>query len=528
MEMQQNIIKNVLKEDTDFIAYVNLDTEEIHTIMTNENCSVVPPLQGDYSAIIEESVSKLVHPDDREECQRELSLANIQKQLEQRERFELLYRLWCGSEYRRKIMIIHYYDHTRNILVLVSRDVTENYLREQRARDKIYQAMTKAQKVSQEKNEFLERMSHEIRTPMNSIIGLTYLSKENIGNQKQLLENLDKIEMSACFLRSFIDDILNLSLLESGRVANNDENIDFALFLNDLEEWGRNCAQEKHLSFSMQVRGSFADEYYFDGEKLREALMNILNNAVKYTQTGGEVAFIAERLQDHESETICRFEIRDSGIGMERTFLTHVFDVFEQENTQSTTLYGGMGLGLTISKNIIDFMNGKIDVYSEKGKGSTFVVTVPLQRTKDHMPGARKHSNTSDLEYDFAGKRVLLVEDNEINIEITKNILVHKNFEVEVALNGKEGVECFQNHEAGYYDAILMDIRMPVMDGLTATERIRNSQRADGSVIPIVAMTANAFEEDVRKSLEAGMDAHLSKPVDIHKMYALLDSIIFG
>lgn len=173
-------------------------------------------------------------------------------------------------------------------------------------------------------------------------------------------------------------------------------------------------------------------------------------------------------------------------------------------------------------------MDGKIDVYSEKGKGSTFVVTVALERVEDMEESIRKQNKSETLDYDFSGKRVLLVEDNEINIEITKNILTHKNFEVEVAVNGEEGVSMFLEHEPGYYDVILMDVRMPVMDGLTATKKIRESGHMDSSRIPIVAMTANAFEEDVRKSFEAGMDAHLSKPVDIKQIYSVLDSMICG
>ena len=183
---------------------------------------------------------------------------------------------------------------------------------------------------------------------------------------------------------------------------------------------------------------------------------------------------------------------------------------------------------MSIARNIIEFMGGKIDVYSEKGKGSTFVVTVTLQKVADYEMSLRKQSKLENLDYDFSGKRALLVEDNEVNIEITRNILKHKNLEVEVAVNGEEGVNAFLMHEPGYYDVILMDIRMPVMDGLTATKKIRNAEREDAKKIPIIAMTANVFEEDVRKSFEAGMDAHLSKPVDIKQMYFVLDGMIYG
>lgn len=389
--------------------------------------------------------------------------------------------------------------------------------------------MKEIQNMEKQQNVFLERMSHEIRTPMNSIIGLTYLSKENINNSKQVLENLDKIERSARFLRSFIDDILNLSLLESGRVAYNKEEILFARFLEMLTEQVKKQAEEKHIRFCMETRGTLEQTYYFDGEKLREALYNILQNAVKFTPTEGKIDFIVELLQEHSGSGTFRFEIRDNGIGMTSEFLPKAFEAFEQEEKGGTTLYGGTGLGLAISKNIIDFMGGKIDAYSTKDSGTTVVVTVVLDKVEEKPGGLQKEQKKSgEKEYDFTGKRVLLVEDNEINIEITKNILVHKNFEVDVTLNGKEGVEQFLSKGSGYYDAILMDIRMPVMDGLTAAKMIRESSHVDSKTIPIIAMTANVFEEDVKKSFEAGMNEHLSKPVNIRQMYGLLHKVIFG
>ena len=295
--------------------------------------------------------------------------------------------------------------------------------------------------------------------------------------------------------------------------------------IRNIEKEISDKAQEKKISFSVQRRGSFADQYLFDREKLNEALSAILENAVKYTQPEGSVFFIIELFTRGEQETIFRFEIRDNGIGMEQNFLPHIFDAFAQEDDRNTTLSGGTGLGLTISKNIIDFMGGKIDVYSEKGKGSAFVVTVPLKTAKEDR---RRTERTTYQEYDFSGKRVLLVEDNEINIEITRNILIHKNFMVDIAENGKAGVEQFLKHEPGYYDVILMDIRMPVLDGLAATRCIRESDHSDSKTVPIVAMTANVFEEDVKKSFDAGMNAHLSKPVDIKQMYAVLDELITG
>ena len=543
MEKQRAILESVIKEEIDFISYVDLEDGMVHTIVTNEDADVMPPIDGDYQKVNDVTIPKYVHPEDREMCEREFRLERLQENLQKKERFVINYRLLCGGEYRRKSMNIHYYDKTKMTLVFVRRDVTDNYEEEQNRQREIYDAMLAAKRADRSKSEFLERMSHEIRTPLNSIIGLSYLSRANLGDEKKVLENFDKIEMSAQFLRSCMDDILNLSLLESGRVAFHEESTDFEAFLTHIEKEFSDKAQEKKISFSVQRRGSFADQYLFDREKLNEALSAILENAVKYTQPEGSVFFIIELFTRGEQETIFRFEIRDNGIGMEQNFLPHIFDAFAQEDDRNTTLSGGTGLGLTISKNIIDFMGGKIDVYSEKGKGSAFVVTVPLKTAKEDR---RRTERTTYQEYDFSGKRALLVEDNEINIEITRNILmyqnvscnfnieitrnilIHKNFMVDIAENGKAGVEQFLKHEPGYYDVILMDIRMPVMDGLAATRCIRESDHSDSKTVPIVAMTANVFEEDVKKSFDAGMNAHLSKPVDIKQMYAVLDELVTG
>lgn len=527
MELHDRIMENVIKEELDFIAYVDVETKSLHTVVTNRNTDIIPPIDGDYQIENDNYIRRFVDPEDQEFVTAELELDNIRKKLEEKDRLTISFRLLCKDVYRRKTLNIYYEDSDKNSIVLTRRDVNDAYEEEQKMRKKLYRAVQEAAQTNQEKGEFLERMSHEIRTPMNSIIGLTYLSKENIDNPKQVLENIEKIEMSARFLRSFIDDILNMSLLASGRVARNEHDTKLQPFIEGLAQRIGAKAREKQIVFVTELRGNFKEKYHFDSEKLREALQNVLQNAVKYTQSGGKIDFIVELLQETDENATFRFEVRDTGIGIEQSFIPHVFDTFAQEENRKTTLYGGMGLGLTIAKNIIDFMDGKIDVYSEKGVGSTFVITVELSKDRHNKKSDSKQENAESREFDFTGKRVLLVEDNEINVEIVTNILHHKKFEVDVALDGEKGVKAYSEHEAGYYDVILMDIRMPVMDGLEATKKIRQLEQ-QGRRTPIVAMTANVFEEDVKKSFEAGMDAHLSKPVDITQMYALLDGIIFG
>ncbi len=527
-EKEQEILENALRAELDFITYVDVNTRVAKVIVTNEKTDVTPPDEGDYDEVNKTTIPAFVHPDDQEYCARELDISYIQKQLEKKQHMIVSYRLLCGEQYRRKELSISYHNSDKNTLVLVRRDVTDSYEEEQKQKERLYYALMDARHANQEKNEFLERMSHEIRTPMNSIIGLSYLTSEHVENQKQVLENLTKINVSAHFLLSFINDILNLSQIESGNVALIQEDAELDAFLQEIGAGISRKAENKEIRFSMEMRGNFKQKYSFDVEKLRKALLNILENAVKFTPQEGKIDFIVEKTLDNDTETTFRLEIRDNGIGIDEDFLPYIFDPFEQEENRSTTLNGGTGLGLAIARNIIEFMDGRIDAYSEKGKGTTFVVTITLQKVADDEEYERKQNKSEHMDYDFTGKRALLVEDNEINIEITRNILLHKNLEVEVAVNGEEGVACYLAHEPGYYDVILMDIRMPVMDGLTATKQIRCSGREDSLQIPIVAMTANVFEEDVRKSFEAGMDAHLSKPLDIKQMYFVLDSMICG
>lgn len=396
-------------------------------------------------------------------------------------------------------------------------DMNEQELRE---------ALREARRINQEKSEFLARMSHEIRTPMNAIIGLSYLSKENPEVPKQVYENLDKIDKSAHFLLGFINDILDLSNLESGNIALSKTLVDMDEFLGEINKQIGKLANNKNILYVPSVHGTMDTKYFFDKEKLRHALYNVLANAVKFTAAEGNVLFVTEVLKNSATDAVLRFEVTDNGVGMEPEFLNKAFIAFEQEGSQNTTLSGGAGLGLAITKHIVDVMGGTIQISSEKSVGTTVVIEITLTKEVEKTEVAKKKDDS--LDFDFTGKRALIVEDNSINIEIAKNILIYKNFEAEVVVNGQECIDAFKEHEPGYYDVILMDIIMPVMDGLTATKCIRNLDREDAKEIPIIAMTANAFESDLKKSLDAGMNGYLSKPIDIKKMYTLLEQVIYN
>ena len=390
------------------------------------------------------------------------------------------------------------------------------------------QELLEIKTANQKKSDFLSRMSHEIRTPLNAIIGLSYLSMENENLPVNVRENLGKIEQSAQFLLSFANDIFSLSELEAGKIALEQDTIHTGSYLEKLVYKAEQMAEAKQIHFTTEIDETLGQYYVFDSKKLSKAILHLIECAVKSTPVGGTIAFGVKVLTTIEetAEDIVKvcFEIQDNGLGIEETMLSKVFDPFEQIYGESRTLYNGSGLELAIAKNTIDLMEGTVKVDSKKGEGTCFTVIVDWRKERRN---AEHPKEDSKVKYDFSGRRALVVEDNAINIEIEKNILLHKEFEVEVALNGQEAVDAFRHHEAGYYDIILMDIRMPVMDGLEAATLIRNmKERPDGADIPIIAMTANAFEEDVKKSFMTGMNGHLSKPIDIKKMYTLLDELI--
>lgn len=389
-------------------------------------------------------------------------------------------------------------------------------------------ALEEAERMNHKKNDFLSRMSHEIRTPLNAIIGLSYLSRENETIPVKMQENLDKIEQSAQFLLSFVNDILSLSDLESGKIALESGLVESEVFFSDLKARIQKLTEAKQINFTFSVLSKLKKYYVFDSRKLRKAILYIVESAIKATPAGGTLILGTKVLSEREDNATLQFQITDNGQGIAETMLPVVFEPFEHIYGESRTLYSGSGLELAIAKNIVDLMKGEIRAESKKSKCTTFTITVEV-KAGHRKDLSRQEDGKKRSAYDFSGKRALIVEDNDINIEIAQNILLHKHFEVEVALNGEEAVNIFSNHEAGYFDVILMDIRMPVMDGLEAAKIIRTMKnRPDGAGIPMIAMTANAFEEDVKKSLEAGMNGHLSKPIDIKKMYTILDSLLNG
>ena len=355
-------------------------------------------------------------------------------------------------------------------------------------------------------------MSHDIRTPLNAIIGLTYLAKTET-DVKKIYEYLNNIGLSSDFLLGLINDILDMSKIESGELQLKAEPYEIDDFRRELNTIIKPLADAKQINFIVAINSNVPC-IIVDKLRYNQIFFNLLSNAIKFTPVGGTVRLGSELLAEKDGSVGIRYSVKDSGIGMSEKFLPHIFEVFTQENSNNT-LEKGSGLGLPIVKSLVDAMQGTISVKSELGKGTEFIVDLYAPVAQDAVAETQKVYE----HYNISGKQILLVEDNDMNILVASKLLQRKGCVLTIAKNGAEAVQTFTNSSPDFFDAILMDVRMPVMDGLEATKRIRQLHRSDAATIPIIAMTADAFAEEQQKTIQAGMNAHLAKPINPSKLY---------
>ena len=384
------------------------------------------------------------------------------------------------------------------------------------AQDIAAEALQSAERASKAKTDFLANMSHDIRTPMNAIIGITTLMKNELHQPEKLAEHLDKLENSGQLLLGIINDILDMSRIESGKTTLNVEKMNLPQQISQLDSIIRQQAGQRRQTFTVNTHLQH-ENVLADPNRLNRVLMNILSNAVKYTPTGGHIRFEVDELPRNEHYARYRFVVQDDGIGMSEAYQKTLFDPFTREERSGTNKVQGTGLGMAITKNIVDLMGGSINVESTTGKGTRFEVVLefPVDAEADTVPEAQVLPEEEEETSPLSGMKFLCAEDNAINAEILEMLLEANGASCTICSNGQEIVDAFASVKPGEYDMILMDVQMPVMDGLEATRRIRSGENPLGRTIPILAMTANAFLEDMQKSREAGMDEHLSKPVDI-------------
>ena len=615
---------------------------------------------GDYESYLAAQVLPVLDGDEetRAEMAASLRLENVRDGV--REDAPYIVNIACridGAVYYKRFYF-YAVDPEAAFYILLKSDTTAIQMKQMEQNAQLTEALREARQASVAKTAFLSRMSHEIRTPMNAIIGLDNIALHEKGMSPQLKDHLEKIGQSARYLLSLINDILDMSRIESGRMTLRNEEFSFRSFLEQINTMVDSQCRDRGLSYDCHVRGELCEFYIGDDTKLKQVLINILGNAVKFTPQGGHIDFTAECATRYEGQSSFVFRVKDTGIGMDREYLPRIFEAFSQEDGTTMSSYGGSGLGMAITKNLVEMMNGTITVESEKGVGTEFIVAVPLKESRRRQTAGEdgirpqdlsvlviddeelaqgyarsvledagvaadvcgsgrealemirlRHARSeaynvilvdlrmpeqdgvevtreirkvlgdkaaviiltaydwSDVEEaaveagvdafmakpliasgvlyevqqaflrkqanqeeetpaDLTGRRILLAEDMLVNAEIMKELLSMMGMEAEHAENGKLAVEMLASHPAGYYDAILMDVRMPVMDELKATETIRALDHPDAETIPIIAMTANAFDEDVQRSLRAGMNAHLAKPVEPERMFKTLSEMI--
>ncbi len=436
---------------------------------------------------------------------------------------------WCSAT-----LIPSKKDKKGNVtnVIYAVRSVDTEKRKELNATKALHDAYEAANRANNAKTDFLASMSHDIRTPMNAIIGMTNIAKRHLEDKERVNDCLDKITVASNHLLGLINEVLDMNKIESGKLELVAEDINLSRLIDNIVTMSKQQIEDKHHKFTLSMNNVEHENVVGDSMRIQQIFMNLLGNAVKYTPDGGALKLIVSEKPTNNHRVGCfEFIFEDNGIGMSEEFQEKLFVPFSRAKDARVEKIQGTGLGMSIAKNIVSMMNGDIKVESKLGEGTKFTVTIflKLQKNRDKATGI-SGDNASDGAYtleelqrkNFNGKRALLVEDNELNAEIAKEIIGMTGIEIERVSNGKLAVEQFKQVENGYYDIIFMDVQMPVMNGYEATRAIRAMSGDYAKTVPIIAMTANAFAEDVRAAKEAGMNEHVAKPLDLEQLLTTL------
>ena len=507
------------------ITLINLETGDVELIKGNN----IPGLNGRYTQIdhniLLEQVNRLIAEPFRESSVEFYDSKTIAKRLEGKNSLFHTCERTDGTWILSMIVPQKYDENGRVVSVLLAnRDFTEEKKRELKQEEALRQEKIKAEKANEAKSIFLFNMSHDIRTPINAIVGYSQLMKKELTNPK-LVHYQEMIEQSSKLLLSIINNVLDMARVESGKMELDENYNVVGNILQVVCDAFEGEATRKNIEITRNISVKHK-HVMVDATKMQEILSNLISNAIKYTPEDGHVSIDIQELEcEREGYVLFQTKVSDTGIGMSEDFLPSLFELFARERNTTISKIPGTGLGMAIVKNFVDLMDGSIEVKSELGEGSTFTITIPHKiADKDYTNRNIESSNVSDI--DFKGKRILLAEDNELNAEITTTILSEMGFEVKAVEDGILCVNEMQHQPANAYDLILMDIQMPNMDGYKATHCIRHLSQPEKANIPIIAMSANAFEEDKKKAFDVKMNDYITKPIDFQKMEEVLKNIL--
>lgn len=510
----------------ELLGFIHIRSQSFTLYTRRTVLEALQPDQCEYPAWLESLKKKYAPQGGPQEVEHRFGLASILKQLREQPNgydFVMPYRDGDGLCYKQVNVL--WGDQGHNTVCLVRQDVTDMLTAERQSKQALEKALALAEEANQAKSDFLSSMSHDIRTPLNGIMGMTALAEAHLADRDKVQGCLQKIALSSRHLLSLINDILDMSKIERSKIALNHTNVLLPDLLEQLSSMMGPQAREVGLCFELRTAEIKHECFCGDPLRISQILLNLLSNAIKFTPEGGSVSFEVEELAPIKGAEYVRyrFTVRDTGVGMSQDFMAHLFEPFTR--SEKTARIQGTGLGLSITKGLIDLMEGSISVESEEQRGSTFRVELEcelaeqahVRTVQPQTPGTGRAG-----ERRVAGRRFLVAEDNEINAEILSELMQLHGAETVVKPNGAQTVRAFEISAPGTYDAILMDIQMPEMNGYEAARAIRGLAREDAARIPIIAMTANAFAEDIREALNAGMNAHIAKPID---MQVLLEAL---
>lgn len=512
--------------DSFYAVYrVNFREGTYEALKMSKDLKAQTPQTGGYDFLLA-TVKQVVESGTYQEFELSFSLESIRQRVSE-------HIADYGGDYRRRFGEIYKWVNIRTLydeklapdeVILCFRDVDIEKRQQLQHTIILQEALEAAKKSTKAKSDFFSSMSHDMRTPLNAIIGFSQLAQKNRDDSEKVQDYMQKIEFSGKQLLALINDILELSKMEAGKNALNNKRFDLKKYVEEAADIFREQAehQGKHFSAELDIRNEIVvgDEF-----KIGQILNNLLSNSLKYSNPGAEIR-LEIRQFDFQRHSKYQIVVEDTGIGMSEHFLEHLFDPYSRETCFSSAATVGTGLGMPIVKSLVQQMSGEISVESTLGKGSRFTVTLPLEAVAVEEDAQEKRKEEQEAPFQLAGRKILLAEDNELNMEIATEILSMNGVEVLQAVNGAEAVRIFQRAAPYSIDAILMDMQMPEMDGCEAARAIRALDKPDAATVPIIAVTANAFAEDIDKTTKAGMNGHISKPIDVALLYQALEKCI--